>query len=56
MRVQVKKETVKKQWSLPWKEGAEVAQRFDAMKRHHVDAALRAELLPGTDYRVYTID
>ena len=33
-----------------------MTQRFDAVKRQHVDAALGAELLPGTDYRVYTIE
>ena len=28
---------------------------IDAAKRHHVDAALSANVLPGTDYRVHTI-
>jgi hypothetical protein len=25
-------------------------------KKRHIDAALDAKLLPGTDYRVYTIE
>jgi hypothetical protein len=52
--VQVKN-YVEKEWGLRWKTDADVAQRFDAAKRHHVGAALDAELLKGTDYRVYTI-
>ncbi|HEY8275924.1 MAG TPA: hypothetical protein VIG52_02895 [Methyloceanibacter sp.] len=55
VRVQVKQAYVEKEWRLSWKEDATVTQRFDAAKRHHADAALGAELLPGTDYRVYTI-
>ena len=55
VRVQVKQAYVEKEWRLPWKDAA-VTQRFDAVKRQHVDAALGAELLPGTDYRVYTIE
>ena len=56
VRVQVKKEHVEKERGLRWTTDADLAQRFDAAKRHHVDAALGAELLPGTDYRVYTIE
>ena len=56
VRVQVKKSYVEKEWGLMWKTDADVAQRFDAAKRHHVDAALGAKLLPGSDYRVYTIE
>ena len=47
---------VEKEWRLPWKEDATVTQRFDAVKRQHLDAALGAELPPGKDYRVYTIE
>ena len=56
VRVQVKNFYVEKEWGLRWKTDADVAQRFDAVKRHHIDAALDAELLKGTDYRVYTIE
>ena len=49
VRVQVKKDHVEKDWGLRWKTDADVAQRFDAAKRQHVDAALGAKLLPGTD-------
>ena len=56
VRVQVKKSYVEKEWGLRWKTDAAVTQRFDAPKRQHVDAALGAKLLPGTDYRVYTIE
>ena len=56
VRVQVKQAYVEKEWRLSWKEDATVTQRFDAAKRRHVDAALEAQLLPGTDYRVYTIE
>ena len=56
VRVQVKKSYVEKQWGLRWKTDTDVAHRFDAAKRHHVGAALGATLLPGTDYRVYTIE
>ena len=54
--VQVKKSYVEKAWRLSWKEDATMTQRFDAFKRQHTDAALSAKLLPGTDYRVYTIE
>ena len=54
--MQVKKSYVEKEWGLRWKTDTDVAHRFDAAKRHHVDAALGATLLPGTDYRVYTIE
>lgn len=56
VRVQVRKAYVEKEWRLSWKEDATVTQRFDAAKRRHLDAALGAKLLPGTDYRVYTIE
>ena len=55
-RVQVKQAYVEKAWRLSWKEDAMVTQRFDAFKRQHIDAALGAKLLTGTDYRVYTIE
>jgi hypothetical protein len=55
VRVQVKQVYVESEWHLPWNEDAKVTQRFNAVKRHHIDAALDAELLKGTDYRVYTI-
>jgi hypothetical protein len=54
VRVQVT--YVEKEWRLPWTEEAKVTQRFNAAKRHHIDAALDAELLKGTDYRVYTLE
>ena len=54
--MQVKKAYVEKEWRLSWKEDATVTQRFDAAKRQHVESALGAKLLPGTDYRVYTIE
>ena len=56
VRVQVKSAYVEKEWRLNFKEEVTVTQRFDAVKRQHLDAALGAELLPGTDYRVYTIE
>ena len=37
-------------------EEAVVTQRFNAVKRQHIDAALDAELIKGTDYRVYTVE
>ena len=56
VRVQVTKAYVEKEWRLSWKEDAAVTQRFNAVKRQHVEAAVGAKLLPGTDYRVYTIE
>ena len=56
VRVQVKQAYVEKAWRLSWKEDATVTQRFDAFKRQDIEAALVAKLLPGTDYRVYTIE
>ena len=56
VRVQVKKSYVEKARRLSWKEDATVMQRFGALKRQHIDAALGAKSLPGTDYRVYTIE
>ena len=56
VRVQVKQAYVEKVWRLSWKEDATVTERFDAFKRQHIEAALGAKLLPGTDYRVYTIE
>ena len=47
VRVQVKQAYVEKEWRLPWVEDAKVMQRFNAVERQHVDAALDAELLPG---------
>ena len=46
VRVQVKKTYVEKEWRLNWKEEATVTQKFRHPKRHHVDAALGAKLLP----------
>jgi hypothetical protein len=55
IRVQVKKNHVEREWGLSWTETAAVMQRFDAIKRRHVDAALTAKPLAKSDYCVYTI-
>ena len=47
VRVQVKKSYVEKDWGLRWKTDADVAQRFDAAKMHHVDAAFGAKVCRG---------
>ena len=56
VRVQVKQAYVEKEWRLSWKEETVVTQRFNAVKRQHIDAALDAESIKGTDYRVYTVE
>jgi hypothetical protein len=56
VRVQVKQAYVENAWRLSWEEGSTVTQRFNAFKRQHIDEAHGAKLLPGTDYRVYTIE
>jgi hypothetical protein len=56
IRVQVKQSHVEREWGLSWKEPEAVMQRFDAVKRRHVDAALSAKPLAKSDYCVYTIE
>jgi hypothetical protein len=56
IRVQVKKTYVEREWGISWNEPTAVMQRFDAIKRRHVDAALTAKQLAKSDYCVYTIE
>ena len=56
IRVQVKQSYVERDWGLSWNDPAAVMQRFDAIKRRHVDAALTAKQLSKSDYCVYTIE
>ena len=56
IRVQVKQSFVEREWGLSWKDPSVVMQRFDAVKRRHVDAALTAKPLAKSDYCVYTIE
>jgi hypothetical protein len=56
IRVQVKQSFVEREWGLSWKEPSAVMQRFDAVKRQHVDAAMRAKQMAKADYCVYTIE
>jgi hypothetical protein len=55
VRVQVKQAFVEKEWKLAWTDTAAVVQRFNAVKKRHVEAALREKCLPRADYCVYTI-
>ena len=56
IRVQVKRSYVETEWGLSWKEPSAVMQRFDAIKRRHIDAAMTAKQLAKADYCVYTIE
>ena len=56
IRVQVKKSYAEREWGLSWKEPTAVTQRFDAVKRRHIDEALTAKPLAKADYCVYTIE
>ena len=56
VRVQVTQTFVEREWGLSWKDPAAVMQRFDAVKRRHIDAALTAKPLVKSDYCVYTIE
>lgn len=56
IRVQVKKAYAEREWELAWTETAAVMHRFDAVKRQHIDLALRAKPLAKADYCVYTIE
>ena len=56
IRVQVKQTYVEREWGLSWKDPSVVMQRFDAVKRQHVDLALASKPLAKSDYCVYTIE
>lgn len=56
VRVQVKQSFVEREWGLSWKDATAVMQRFDAIKRQHLDTALTAKPLTKSDYCVYTIE
>jgi hypothetical protein len=56
VRVQVKKSYVEREWGLSWKDTSAVLQKFDAVKRQHINQALTVKPLAQADYCVYTID
>ena len=56
IRVQVTKSYAEKEWRLSWKEPSAVLQRFDSVKRRHIEDALAAKPMAKADYCVYTIE
>jgi hypothetical protein len=56
IRVQVQQGYVEREWGLSWKETSAVMQRFDVIKRQHINAALTAKPLAKSDYCVFTIE
>jgi hypothetical protein len=55
VRVQLKKDFAKSNLRIAWTEEEAIKQAFDRLKNEYIGEALQAPLLPGRDYRVYTI-